>query len=331
MATDTAESRLIEKLKIELAAVWNEAGDTRRGQVANLVGLIEIDQALIEIMINPDGSVWIERQGMPMECLGHKDPWEVEAILGTVATAMGRVINRDHPIIEGELPIGGCRIEGMLPPLVSAPCLTIRVPAKRIYTLPDYFAAGSITQRQASVLANAVSRKDNILIAGGTGSGKTTLANALINQIHESERCILIEDTLELQCSGSNVIQMHTSVDVDLRKLVRATMRMRPDRIVVGEVRGAEALDLLKSLNSGHPGGITTIHANDCRSALWKLDGYVQEAGVGPQRELIAQAIQLVVLIEKTTEGRRITEMQRVKGYNGVDFDLTSVSEETGR
>lgn len=323
---DDAKTRLIEALIHQLGPVWHDGKLTPM----NLVHLIEEDRLLIEIMINPSGSVWIERAGAgAMECIGEKHAWEIEAVLGLCATSMGREINRETPLVEGELPIGGCRIEGMLPPLVSGPTLTIRVPAKFVYSLEEYVRAGSMSDFQAAFMRDAVRAGLNILIAGGTQSGKTTLANALIKEIPNEQRLVLIEDTLELQCRNSNLVQMHTSLEYDLRKLVRATMRMRPDRIIIGEVRGGEALDLLKAWNTGHPGGITTMHANDCRSALWKMDALVQEAGVGSQRELIGDAIQLVVFIEKTPSGRRIREMQLLKGYNGADFNLTPVCEET--
>lgn len=323
MNKDEAQQRLMIKLQTELGPVWFE--DDKLAVEWNLVQLILNDPLLIEIMINPDGRVWIERQGEPMIHVGYKSPTEIELALGTIAASMDRVINRASPIIEGELPIGNCRVQGMLPPLVSGPAMTIRVPAKHIYTLDQYVTAGIVTDRAADYLRGAVAERKNILIVGGTQSGKTTLANALIHEIDPADRCVLIEDTRELQCRVANFVQMHTSVEFDLRKLVRSTMRMRPDRIIIGEVRGAEALELLKAWNTGHPGGITTMHANDNRQALWKLDTFVAEAGVPPQRELIGQAIQLAVFIQKTPTSRRIAEMHIVNGYNGADFDLTPV------
>ncbi len=159
----------------------------------------------------------------------------------------------------------------------------------------------------------------NIAIGGGTGSGKTTLAGALINEMvalsAPGERYVIIEDTLEIQCRAQNLVQLHTSEHADLTRLVRATMRLRPDRIIIGEVRGAEALALLKAWATGHPGGVTTVHSNSARGVLTRLSSLVQEAGVPPQPELIAETINLLAFIARTPAGRRVTELIRVERY----------------
>jgi type IV secretion system protein VirB11 len=207
-----------------------------------------------------------------------------------------------------------------MPPVVRRPCFAMRKPAQVLYTIDDYVRDQIITDGQAEIFRDAIDRRQNILIGGGTGSGKTTLAGALINEMvarsDANERYVIIEDTLEIQCRAQNVVQLHTAEAADLGRLVRTTMRLRPDRIIIGEVRGAEALALLKAWLTGHPGGVTTIHANSARAALTRLSSLVQEAGVPPQPELIAQTINVIAFILRTAAGRRVTELVRVDGYD---------------
>lgn len=245
---------------------------------------------------------------------------QAERLIGTVAFALHTVANDAHPVIECELPLDGSRFTGWLPPVVSAPAFVIRKHARLIHTLEDYVLDRIITAAQAEAFREAIAARENIVLAGGTGSGKTTLANALIHQMvrasGESERFIIIEDTRELQCDAPNVMQLHTSAAADLTFLARTTMRARPDRIIIGEVRGAEALGMLKAWNTGHPGGVTTVHSNGAAAALVRLSSLVQEANVPPQPELIAETVHLLAFIARTPEGRRVTEMVRVQGYD---------------
>ncbi len=206
----------------------------------------------------------------------------------------------------------------------------MRKPAQVLYTLDDYIRDGILEKTHAQVLRDAIDGRLNIVVAGGTGSGKTTLAGAMINEMVKrsdpNERYVIIEDTLEIQCRAQNLVQLHTAENADMTRLVRTTMRLRPDRIIIGEVRGAEALALLKAWNTGHPGGVTTIHANSARAALTRLSSLVQEAGVPPQPELIAETINLLVFIVRSSVGRRVTELVRVVGYHAGDgFSLTAV------
>jgi P-type conjugative transfer ATPase TrbB len=238
-----------------------------------------------------------------------------------VAAALGTVADADHPIVEGELQIDRIRFEGFVPPVVRRPCVAMRKPAQVLYALDDYVRGGIITEGQAGIFREAIDRRENIVIGGGTGSGKTTLGGALINEIgtrsDPNERYVIIEDTLEIQCRAQNVVQLHTAEAADLTRLVRATMRLRPDRIIIGEVRGAEALGLLKAWATGHPGGVTTVHANSARAVLTRLSSLVREAGVPPQPELIAETIKLIAFIVRTASGgRRVTELVRVEGYD---------------
>lgn len=289
------------------------------------------DPKVTEIIVNDDGRVWIESYGEGMIDTGVVLPGsQVESLIGTVAASLGAVANTDTPLIEGELPIGGIRFEGLLPPVARRPCCVMRKPAQVLYTLDDYVRDRIITSQQTELLRDALDRRLNIVIAGGTGSGKTTLAGALINEMVQrsdpNERYVIIEDTLEIQCHARNLVQLHTADVADLTRLVRATMRLRPDRIIIGEVRGGEALALLKAWNTGHPGGVTTIHANSARAALTRLSSLVQEAGVPPQPELIAETVKVLAFIVRAPTGRRVTELVRVEGFHAKDgFRLSTL------
>ena len=287
-----------------------------------------------EIIINEDGRVWFESYGKGMhETDLMLSTSQVESLVGTVASSLGSVANASNPIVEGELPIAGIRFEGLLPPVARKPCCVMRKPAQVLYTLDDYLREGILDHAQAEVLRDAIDQRLNIVVAGGTGSGKTTLAAALINEMVErsdpNQRYVIIEDTFELRCSARNLVQLHTAEAADMTRLVRTTMRLRPDRIIIGEVRGGEALALLKAWNTGHPGGVTTIHANSARAALTRLSSLVQEAGVPAQPELIAETIHLLVFIVRNSTGRRVNELVRVAGYDARDgFVLSPANEE---
>ncbi|MGH7812392.1 MAG: P-type conjugative transfer ATPase TrbB [Candidatus Binataceae bacterium] len=291
------------------------------------------DPNVTEIIVNEDGRVWIESYQKGMHEAGVTlAASQVESLIGTVAASLGNVANAAHPIVEGELPIGAIRFEGLLPPVARKPCCVMRKPAQVLYTLEDYVRGGILSDARASVLREAADSRLNVVIAGGTGSGKTTLAGALINEMvarsDPNERYVIIEDTLEIQCRAKNLVQLHTAEAADMTRLVRTTMRLRPDRIIIGEVRGAEALALLKAWNTGHPGGVTTIHANSARAALTRLSSLVQEAGVPPQPELIAETINLLAFIVRTPLGRRVKELVRVEGYDSRGgFKLKAIEE----
>ncbi|RYD99929.1 MAG: P-type conjugative transfer ATPase TrbB [Sphingomonadales bacterium] len=267
----------------------------------------------IEVIANPDGRLWIERVGKGRLATPHRlEAAETERVIRLVATLTGGEANRDRPIVSAELPPRGERFEGVLPPVASGPCFAIRKPASRVFTLDEYVALGVATSEQASRLRQAVRARANIIVAGGTGSGKTTLANALLREIAAiGDRVVILEDTRELQCAAEDVVSLRTqSGTVSLSDLVRSTLRLRPDRIVVGEVRGPEALDLLKAWNTGHPGGIATLHANSARAAIARLEQLTLEVCETPPRALIAEAVDLVVFIERGgPAGRRIPEI----------------------
>lgn len=291
------------------------------------------DPKITDIIVNEDGRVWFEAHDKGLYSAGYSIPEsQRESVIGTVAAALGSVADADHPIVEGELPIERIRFEGMMPPVVRRPCFAMRKPTQVLYTLDDYVRDRIITVRQAETFRDAIDRRENILIAGGTGSGKTTIAGALINEMvarsDPNERYVIIEDTIEIQCRAQNLVQLRTAEAADLGRLVRATMRLRPDRIVIGEVRGAEALALLKAWLTGHPGGVTTIHANSAPAAITRLSSLVQEAGVPPPPELIAETIKLIAFITRTPGGRRVTELIRVEGFSATGgFTLAATQE----
>lgn len=281
------------------------------------------DPEIIEVMVNPDGALRIDRLGSGCCDTGHRlKPEEAERIIRLVASHARTEVHEGRPIVSAELPPhgngAGERFEGILPPVSSHPCFSIRKPAAHIYTLENYVADGIMPRDAAYQLSRAVLERRNVLIAGGTSSGKTTLANALLAELRGvSERVILIEDTRELQCALPDTVALRTRAgSVSMADLVRSTLRLRPDRIIVGEVRGAEALDMLKAWNTGHPGGITTVHANSARSSLYRIEQLIQEAVVTVPRHLIAEAIDLVVFITGRGTARRIGAVECVEGID---------------
>ncbi len=283
------------------------------------------DPNVVEIMLNPDGQIFIERVGQGVSHGGELRVEAAETIVGIVAHALASEANHDHPIVSGELPIAGYRFEGLLPPLVLAPTFTIRKPASMVMSLSDYVRANAMSGEDADVIRNAVQSHLNIVIAGGTGSGKTTLANAIIAEIVATEpdqRLVILEDTAEIQCAAQNAVTLHTSETTDMARLLKSTMRLRPDRIIVGEVRDGAALTLIKAWNTGHPGGVATIHANSAASALTRLEQLVAEVSAMPMREVIGEAVDLIVAIARTPTGRRVTEILHVENYRNGGYQL---------
>jgi len=277
------------------------------------------DPQVIEIMLNPDGRLWTDRLGAGVADTGcHLPAADGERIIRLVAHHVGAEVHRGAPRVSAELPEGGERFEGLLPPVVAAPAFAIRKPAVAVFSLADYVASGIMAAGEADVLRRAIADRANILVAGGTGTGKTTLTNALLAEIaRSSDRIILIEDTRELQCSSPNLVAMRTKDGVaTLSDLVRSSLRLRPDRIPIGEVRGAEALDLLKAWGTGHPGGVGTIHAGSALGALRRMEQLIQEAVVTVPRALLAETIDLVAVLARDGTGRRLTELARVDGLD---------------
>jgi len=277
------------------------------------------DASVVEVMLNPDGRLWIDRLSGGLEDTGHWiAPADAERIVRLVAHHVGAEVHPGAPRVSAELPESGERFEGLIPPVVAAPCFAIRRPAVAIFTLSDYVKAGTISASQAELLRTAVQERKNILVAGGTSTGKTTLVNALLAEVAKTgDRVVLIEDTRELQCAAPNLVALRTKDGAaSLSDLVQSSLRLRPDRIPIGEVRGAEALDLLKAWGTGHPGGVGTLHAGTAIGALRRLEQLIQEAVVTVPRPLIAETINLIAVLTGRGTARRLVELARIEGLD---------------
>jgi len=274
------------------------------------------DPSVVEIMQNPDGKLWVERAGRGRLTHGTVvTSAQAERIIRLVASLSGHDVTNERPIVSAELPIGGQRFEGVMPPVVTAPAFAIRNHAAKVFTLGDYVDAGTMRAIDAATLREAVIARRNILIVGGTGSGKTTLANGLLAEVAKTkDRVLILEDTRELQCDADDCVALRTQPSVSMAELVRSTLRLRPDRIVVGEVRGGEALDLLKAWSTGHPGGVATVHANSAADGLDRLEQLVGEVVANVPRKLIATAVDIIVGIENVAGVRRVTDILGVLG-----------------
>ena len=290
------------------------------------------DPGIVEIMLNPDGRLWIDRLSGGLEDTGCRiAPADAERIVRLVAHHVGAEIHAGIPRVSAELPESGERFEGLVPPVVAAPCFAIRRPAIAVFALDDYVQTGIMSRAQANLLRNAVQDRKNVLVAGGTSTGKTTLVNALLAEVaRTSDRVVLIEDTRELQCAAQNLVALRTKDGAaTLSDLVRSALRLRPDRIPIGEVRGAEALDLLKAWGTGHPGGIGTLHAGSAIGALRRLEQLIQEAVVTVPRALIAETIELIAVLAGRGAARRLTELAIVKGLGPTgDYIVASAGEQ---
>ena len=287
-----------------------------------IAGFLE-DPMTVEVMLNPDGRLWIDRLSEGLSDTGATlSSADGERIVRLVAHHVGAEVHAARPRVSAELPETGERFEGLLPPVVTAPCFAIRKPAVAVFTLADYVASGIMSETQADLLREGVAARANILVAGGTSTGKTTLTNALLAEVAgSSDRVVIIEDTRELQCAAPNLVALRTKDGVaSLSDLVRSSLRLRPDRIPIGEVRGAEALDLLKAWGTGHPGGIGTIHAGSALGALRRMEQLIQEAVVTVPRALIAETIDLIAVLSGRGASRHLAELARVDGL-GPDGD----------
>lgn len=336
-------NRLEVKLRREL-------GD----QVLALLG----DECTEDIVLNPDSSLWVKRMGEGFVRFGNMATARAASALGTIAAWRGTVLNHEHPILETELPIDGSRFEGITAPVVQQPAFAIRLRPRKIFSLDEYEAGGVVTGkddplnrhrcgndfaasvrglRHVEIIRAAVGERKNILIAGSAGSGKTTLTNGILRELAQltpHDRVLIIEDTTELQCSVANYVDLHTAGEVTMIDCLRACMRLQPTRIVVGEVRGAEAHAVLKAWNTGHPGGIATIHANDALSALARLESLLTQSDEGQSMPhefrcaLIAEAVDLVVFIDEepgTAAGRKVREVLLVSGYSNGKYTVEPV------
>jgi type IV secretion system protein TrbB len=323
----------------------------RRELGEQILRLLE-DNLTEDILLNPDGSLWVKQMGHGFLRIGEMPATQAASALGTIAAWRQTVLNHERPILETELPIDGSRFEGIVSPVVRRPVFAIRVRPRKIFSLEDYEADGILTNsddplnrlrrrddfldgvrglKHADVIRAAIRAKKNILVVGSTGSGKTTLVNGILDslaQITPHDRVISIEDTTELQCPVRNYLDLRAVGSVTMLDCLRACMRLKPTRIVVGEVRGAEAHTLLKAWNTGHPGGAATVHANDALSGLIRLESLVAEATSAPQQRLIAEAVDLVVFVDEESSvraGRKVREVLLVTGYSNGNYQVERV------
>lgn len=307
--TDANTQRVLDKLKREMGS--------------SILDLLNQDD-VVEIMLNPDGRLWCERIGKEMEVIGEMSSPNAISMMNTIAKLLDTTITTENPVLECELPIDGSRFEGVIPPIVAKPTFALRKKAKKIFTLENYVHDGIMNNAQKELIIQAVDSRQNILVVGGTGTGKTTLTNAIIDAVanrHPGHRLVIIEDTNEIQCKSENSVVMRSNINVSMLTLLKVTMRMRPDRILVGEVRGGgETLALLKAWNTGHPGGIATVHANDSRAGLIRMEQLIAEVSANPMQQLIAEAVNVVVCIEKTPTGRKIKEIITVDGFKNGEY-----------
>jgi pilus assembly protein CpaF len=285
------------------------------------------DDTVTEIMVNAPDRVYIERNGkLEHTAVRFVDESHVMRIIDKIVSQVGRRVDESSPMVDARLP-DGSRVNAIIPPLaLNGPTVTIRKFARDPYTINDLITFGTLSARAAQFVAACVRGKLNILISGGTGTGKTTTLNAMSAFIPNDERIVTIEDAAELQLQQEHVITLESrpaniegTGEIRIRELVRNALRMRPDRIIVGEVRGAETVDMLQAMNTGHEGSLTTIHANSSRDALSRLETLVLTAGVElPHRairEQIASAFDLLIQIERLVDGsRRVTQISEVLG-----------------
>jgi len=315
MAGAESRDRLIEKLRRELGPVVLKALD---------------DPHVVEVMLNEDGTLWEDRLGADMKPIGTMTDSQALNLICTVAGMIGVEAKSSTPIVEGELPLDGSRFEGIIPPVVERPVFAIRMRAVRIFAFDDYIRTGIMNEDQLAVLIAHIDQRHNILVVGATGSGKTTFCNAILDYIarkHEDGRIGILEDTRELQCAARNKFCLRTTEHIGMVGLLRATLRMRPDRIVVGEVRDRAALTLIKAWNTGHSGGVATVHANSAESGLTRIEQLIEEANVRAVKAVIAEAINCIVSIQRTKEGRKVQEIVTVLGATRDGYRLQIASQ----
>ena len=293
---------------------------------ADLLAVLK-DPDVVEIMLNPDGNLWIDylSKGTVLSDILISAP-RARALITEIAGVTGKTVDEENPDVATVVPIDGSRFQGVLPPLVEQPSFTLRKRAIHIFTLDDYVAQGNLTENQRDTLISAIHSRKNIIVAGGTGSGKTTFTNALLNVMSNlDERVLVLEDTKELQCTAKDKVELLTSPTRNMQALVRLVLRYRPDRTVLGEVRGGEALDLLKLWNTGHPGGLATLHADSPLQVLERLEDLISEVTLQVPKRLIYRSVDMVVYMAREKHQRKVKQICEVNGFENGEYILTDV------
>ncbi len=292
------------------------------------------DDGIYEVLLNPDGTLWVDGYQGKRE-YGVMSAAAAKNLINTVASVSDEIVTTKNPSFAGELWVEIneefklFRFQAFIPPVVAYPAFAIRKRAGQVIPLQDYVKDEIITPQQEKIIEESVSTRKSILVIGGTQSGKTTFCNAILDCIaktHPQDRIIIIEDTQELKCNVKDSVTMRSSPAKTMNDLIFDSMRMRPDRIIIGEVRGKEAHSLIKAWNTGHPGGVSTIHANSAQSGLLRLEQLIMEAGVAPVPEAIAEAVNLLVFIQKTNKGkkgRQVPSILKLIGYDKKEGYLT--------
>jgi pilus assembly protein CpaF len=348
MTEEQLHAHVVRELEEILSTEATELSTEERRRLvpsisADILGLGPIepylsDPTVTEVMVNSDDAIFIERAGrLQLTESRFMTPQQVRQVIEKIVAAVGRRIDESSPLVDARLP-DGSRVNAVIPPLaIDGPMLTIRKFAETRLMASDLVRAGTLTDEAAMFLDRSVRGCRNILISGGTGSGKTTLLNVVSSFIPEHERIVTIEDSVELRLDQRHVIRLEARPpnlegkgQVSIRDLVRNSLRMRPDRIVVGEVRGGEALDMLQAMNTGHDGSLSTLHANTPRDALSRLETMVLMAGLNLParsiREQIVSAVDLVVHLSRMGDGsRRVTQIAEVEGMEGESIVLSTL------
>jgi len=336
---------LVERILLDETVVLNEVD--RRALVRDIrhemfgLGPLEpllADPTIPDVLVNTHKQLFVERQGrLELTDVSFNDDQHLMKIIDKIVSQVGRRIDESSPMVDARLP-DGSRVNAIIPPLaIDGPILSIRRFSVNPLTIQDLLQFKTLTEPMARTLEALSACKMNILISGGTGGGKTTLLNILSASIHHDERVVTIEDAAELQLQQPHVVRLETRPpniegrgEVNQRALVRNALRMRPDRIIVGEIRGSEAFDMLQAMNTGHEGSMSTIHANAPRDALARLENMIGMAGMNlsPKaiRQQIASAIWIVVQIARLTDGRRkITSLQEITGMEGETVSMQEI------
>ena len=309
--------RLYSKLRNELGAF--------------VVAVLENPEVLEIIVNSEDSGIWVEEKTKGLYDTGETiAPDKLFAALGTIAAMNDAEINVKKPALSCVLPLDGSRVQGTIPPLSPAgPMLCIRKHASGLFPLSQYIEEGRIEAKYADYLRDMIKRRKNIIVSGGTSSGKTTLGNALIKEmlgISPNDRLLLMEDTKELQCATKNKDSFTTCEGITMRDILKVILRCRPDRIIVGEVRDGAALELLKAWNTGHSGGFATLHADSAWESLIRMEQMILEVTQSPMKELIGSAVDVVVYMKEYGKiGRQVVEILEVTGYKNGEYQCSYI------